>query len=50
MKKQNEDEKMNFCFVNRMNFKFTTHRLQSLLITCAKFRLHTVYGYEDMTF
>ena len=43
-------KKMNFCFVNGMNFKFTTHKLQSLLTTCAKFLFHTVKGYEDMAF
>ena len=42
-------KKMNFCFVNRLNLKFTTHKLQSLLITCAKFRFHTVNSYEDMS-
>ena len=50
MKKQNEVEKINFCFVNCMNFEFTTHKLQSLLITCAKFLFHEVTGYEDMAF
>ena len=43
-------KKMNFCFVHCMKFKFTTRRLQSLLITCAKFLFHTVNGYDLLKF
>ena len=35
----------NFCFVNRTKFKFTTDKLQFLLITCANFLFHAVNGY-----
>ena len=37
MKEKNEDEKINFCFRHYINFKFSTQKFQTLLITDKKF-------------
>ena len=40
-------KRLNFCFVNRMYFKLTTQKFQSLLIPCANF--FTANSYENTT-